>query len=159
MKGKNAKTITESFTEQVQIILSEHTNGYGRLFGGTLIQWIDIVAGVVAKRHSECNVTTACIDNLSFKAAAHLNDTILLKGQLTCIGKTSMEIRVDTFLEKLNGEHKHINRAYLVMVALDKNEKPISVPQIILTTDEEKLEFEAGIKRRALRKQRKKENF
>lgn len=45
------------------------------------------------------------------------------------------------------------------MVALDKNEKPTEVPGILPETMEEKLEYEAGQKRNALRKQRRAEQF
>ena len=45
------------------------------------------------------------------------------------------------------------------MVALDENEKPTPVPGILPETLEEKLEYEAGIKRNALRKQRREEQF
>jgi len=124
------KKISDSYTEQVQIVLPEHTNGYGRLFGGTLLAWIDIVAAVVARRHSECNVTTVKIDNLCFKAPAHLNDTVLLKGKLESVGNTSMTVRVDTYLEELNGKRELINTAFLKMVALDENEKPTRVPKL-----------------------------
>ena len=60
------------------------------------MQWIDVVAAVVARRHSNRNVTTVSIDNLHFKAAAHVNDTIVLFGQITYVGRTSMEVRVQT---------------------------------------------------------------
>lgn len=153
------KTVAESRTEQVQILLPEHINGYSRLFGGKLVQWIDIVAAVVARRHSNCNVTTVSIDNLQFKAAAHVNDTIVLFGQITYVGRTSMEVRVQTFVENMEGIRKLINRAYLVMVALDENEQPTPVPGIIPETMEEKFEYEAGEKRNALRKQRRQEQF
>ena len=153
------KTVAESRTEQVQILLPEHINGYNRLFGGRLMQWIDVVAAVVARRHSNRNVTTVSIDNLHFKAAAHVNDTIVLFGQITYVGRTSMEVRVQTFVENTDGLRKLINRAYLVMVALDENEEPTPVPGIIPETMEEKFEYEAGAKRNALRKQRRQEHF
>ena len=151
------KTVAES--EQVQILLPEHINGYNRLFGGQLMQWIDVVAAVVARRHSNRNVTTASIDNLQFKAAAHVNDTVVLFGQITYVGRTSMEVRVQTYVEGMDGIRRLINRAYFVMVALDENEKPTPVPGILPETLAEKLEYEAGIKRNALRKQRREEQF
>ena len=153
------KTVAESRTEQVQILLPEHINGYNRLFGGQLMQWIDVVAAVVARRHSNRNVTTASIDNLQFKAATHVNDTVVLFGQITYVGRTSMEVRVQTYVEGMDGIRRLINRAYFVMVALDENEKPTPVPGILPETLEEKLEYEAGIKRNALRKQRREEQF
>ena len=78
-------------------------NGYNRLFGGRLMQWIDVVAGVVARRHSGCEVTTASVDQLEFQAPAFVNDTIAMEGRITHVGRTSMEVRVDTFVESLAG--------------------------------------------------------
>jgi len=59
----------------------------------------------------------------------------------------------------LDGERKLVNRAYLVMVALDEQERPMVVPRLIPETEEEKAEFEAGKKRSDLRKQRRLENY
>lgn len=150
-----AKYINDSKTERVEIVLFEHLNGFSRLFGGKLVEWIDIVAAVVARRHSNKNVTTASIDNLQFKNGAYMNDTIVLQGSMTYVGNTSMEVKVNTFVERLDGTKELINTAYIVLVALDENDKPVPVPKLILTTDEEKAEWEAGVRRHELRKQRR----
>ncbi|MBR5559564.1 MAG: acyl-CoA thioesterase [Oscillospiraceae bacterium] len=159
MPELTTKRVADSRAEQIQILMPEHINGYKRLFGGRLMEWIDIVAGVVARRHSGCNVTTAAIDNLQFEGAAHVNNTIVLQGRITYVGTTSMEVRVDTFVEHLDGSRTQVNRAYLVMVALDEQEKPTAVPSLVLETEEDKAEWEAGQRRNALRKQRRKEHF
>ncbi|MDF2985654.1 MAG: thioesterase superfamily protein [Eubacterium sp.] len=159
MDKKIYKKVSDSKTEQIQILMPEHINGFNRLFGGRLMEWIDVVAAVVARRHSGCNVTTASIDNLQFKAAAYVNSTIFLAGQITYVGNTSMEVRVTTYVEKLDGMRYMINRAYLVLVALDENDQPVVVPGITLETEEEKREWEAGKKRCELRKQRRLEAF
>ena len=153
------KHVWESKTEQIQIILSEHINGYNRLFGGKLVEWIDVVAAVVARRHSGCNVTTVCIDHLNFKSPGRVNDTVVLQGRMTYTGKTSMEVRVDTFVERLDGKKELINQAYLVLVALDENQKPVPVPQLICETQQEKEEFENGARRQQLRKARRNEGY
>lgn len=154
------KTVAESRTSHVQILMPAHLNGYERLFGGRLMEWIDMVAGVVARRHSGCEVTTASIDSLEFQAPAFVNDTIVLDGCITYTGRTSMEVRVDTFVESLNGERHRVNRAYLVMVALDREtHKPAVVPPLEPVTIEEKTEWEAGHRRRALRKVRQEEKY
>lgn len=159
MQEARAKTVAESRTEQVQIIMFEQINGFYRLFGGKLVEWIDVVAAVVARRHSNRNVTTVSIDNLHFKAAAHINSTVVLVGTITHVGRTSMEIRVDTFVEELDGSKKIVNRAYLTMVALDEEGRPTPVPRLILSTDEERAEWEAAERRTLLRKQRRIEQF
>ncbi len=98
------KFVADSRTEQVQILMPGQINGQYRLFGGHLMEWIDVVAAVVARRHSGYEVTTACVDNLQFKAPAFVNDTIILVGKMTYVGKTSMEVRVDTYVEALSGQ-------------------------------------------------------
>ena len=139
--------------------MPRHTNGSDRIFGGQLMEWIDILAGVVARRHSGHDVTTAAVDNLQFKAPAHVGDTMALVGQITHIGHTSMEVRVDTFVEGLDGEKHLVNTAYLVLVALDDQGQPTPVPPLLLETEEERREWEAGIRRYNLRKQRRIEAY
>lgn len=156
---EEAKAVSQSYTEQIQILMPQHINGYKRLFGGVLMEWIDVVAGVVARRHSNSEVTTASVDNLQFKSPAYVNSTIILIGRMTYVGNTSMEVRVDTFVESLSGERKLVNRAYLVMVALDEQEQPKRVPRLIPETQEEKAEYEAGKRRHELRRQRREENY
>ncbi len=159
MDKRPMKTVGESRTEQVQIVLPGHSNGDGRLFGGRLMEWIDVVAAVVARRHSGVNVTTAAVDNLQFKAAAHIGDTVLLVGQMTWTGNTSMEVRVDVYVENLGGDKALINQAYLVLVAIDQEENPVPVPGLFTIAPEEKMEWEGGQRRRALRRQRRDEQY
>lgn len=154
-----AKHISDSITEQVQIIMPSHINGSDRLFGGQLVEWIDVVAAVVARRHSGCNVTTVAIDNLHFKSGAFINNTLVLIGRITYVGNTSMEVRVDTYVEDLSGMRKVVNRAYLVLVALDDKGIPTKVPKLILETVTEQAEWESGKKRHSLRNRRRKEGY
>lgn len=156
---RKTKKVSESKVEQIQIVMAGHINGYGRLFGGQLMEWIDVVAGVVARRHANNEVTTICVDNLVFKAPAYANDTVILVGKLSYVGRTSMEVRVDTFVEALNGKRTLVNTAYLVMVALDGKENPTEVAGLELTNDEERAEWEAGKRRCEIRAKRKTECF
>ena len=153
------KFVDQSRTEQVQILMPGQINGQCRLFGGHLMEWIDVVAAVVARRHSGYEVTTACVDNLQFRAPAFVNDTIILVGKMTYVGRTSMEVRVDTYVEALSGERSKINVAYLVLVALDENGEPAQVPRLILKGDKQREEWDAAKKRRELRIKRREENY
>lgn len=152
MENLKPKKVSQSATQQIQILMPSDINGYDRLFGGKLMEWIDVVAAVCARRHSCCNVTTAAVDHLQFKKPAYVNSTIVLKGAITYVGKTSMEVRVETFVEELSGEQSMINRAYLVLVAIDDHGAPTCVPPLLLCTDEEKAEYDAGILRHEYRR-------
>jgi acyl-CoA hydrolase len=153
------KRVEDSFTEQIQLLMPQHINGNGRLFGGKLLEWIDIVGGVAARRHSGCNVITAAIDNLQFKEGAYVNDTLVLSGRITYVGNTSMEVRVDTYVEELSGIRRPINRAYMVYVALDSEGKPVRVPRLRIETENQRGEWEGALKRNELRRIRRKEGY
>ena len=150
-----AKTVDDSRVETVHIVRPNHLNGANRLFGGILMQWIDEVAGIVAKRHSMCNVTTASVDNLTFLRGAHQNEMVVIKGKMTWVGSSSMEVCVDTYVEDSSGHRERINNAHFMMVALDENDKPVKVPRLILQTEDEELAWQHGEERRRIRNQRK----
>ena len=156
---RTAKKMEDSLTEQQYLICPAHINHYGRLFGGQLLKWIDELAGIVAIRHCGSTVTTAAIDNLQFRAPACTGDMIVLRGWVTCVGRSSMEVRVDTFREALDGKREMINRAYIEMVCINCRGIPQEVPDLLIETEEQKKEYEAAQKRRQLRKQRRQEGF
>ena len=83
----------------------------------------------------------------------------MIIGKATYVGNTSMEVRVDTYVENMDGMRRPINRAYFTMVALDENDKPKRVPRLILESEEEKAEWEAAKKRREMRIKRKEEGL
>ena len=151
---RGQKTIAESRTEQVHIVLPMDVNGSFQLFGGKLMEWIDIVAAVVARRHSGKRVTTAAIEHLAFLAPVKMNDTVVLHGRMVYAGRTSMEVCVETFVEEFqrDGSGVLVNRAYLTMVAVDDERTPVLVPLLSVQTDEERAEYEAAKKRREERK-------
>ena len=154
-----AKTVDESRVETVHLVRPTHLNGANRLFGGILMQWIDEVAGIVAKRHSMCNVTTASVDNLTFMKGAYQGDMVVIKGKMTWVGSSSMEVCVDTYVESRSGRRERINNAHFMMIALDENDKPVRVPRLILQTDDEHLAWAHGEERKRIRDQRRKDQL
>lgn len=160
VQERRKKTVEASMTEQVHLIMQQHLNGGGRLFGGALMQWLDEVAGVVAMRHAETyRVVTAAVDNLQFKHAIYEGEVVVLKGYVTYVGRTSMEVEIDTYVEQPDGMRHTVNRAFFVMVAVDEDQKPIQVPELIITTEAEKARNEAAKMRRDMRRQRRENGF
>jgi acyl-CoA hydrolase len=159
MENRVEKRKEDSKVEQVFMVRPPHVNGYGRLFGGVLMQWIDETAGIVGRRHAEKLVTTASIDNLVFKSPAYQNDMIVLEGKLNYVGRTSMEVEVDTYIEDIHGMRRQINRAYVVMVAIDENGTPVPVPGLLIETDQDQWEWDNAEKRVELRKKRRQEGY
>ena len=150
-----SKPVSYSKVQQIQVVMPQHSNTANRLFGGQLMAWIDVVGGVVASRHSDGRTTTASVDYLSFDKPIYMKDLIVLEGYVTHVGNTSMEVRVDTYIEKPGKIQELVTHAYLTYVALDENERPKRVPRLDLETDEERREWEEGVERAKLRKQRR----
>ena len=124
-----------------------------------MLRWIDELAGIVARRHSNSLITTAAIDNLQFKAPVYAGQMVVLVGRVTYVGSSSMEIRIDSYVEELDGIRRPINRAYIVMVAIDEDGNPVEVPELELESEEQKMEYESAIKRKEMRKQRRIDGF
>ena len=119
------KRVDDSRTEQVHLIMHQHLNAGGRLFGGMLMQWVDEVSGVVAMRHcGTYRVTTAAVDNLQFKEPVYEGEILVMIGYATYVGKTSMEVEIDSYVERSDGMRHLVNRAFSVMVAVNEEERP-----------------------------------
>ena len=152
------KTTADSYTEQVHLLTQSTMNGSNRLYGGRLMEWIDLVAAVVARRHANALVTTALVDNLEFKQPAELNSLIVMQGKMVYAGTTSMEVSVKTYVEQLDGPRILINSARLIMVAIDENGHPIKVPKLLPQTEEEHRGFLAAQKRAERRREKHKKS-
>ena len=105
------------------------------------------------------NVVTVAVDDMYFKAGARVNDTIVLIGRLTHVGRSSMEVRIDTYCEALDGTRTMINRAYFIMVGTDEHQHPVEVPGLIIEGVTQQIENEAAQKRAKLWKIRRQEGF
>lgn len=147
-----AHTPRASRVETVQLVLPGLTNTHGTIFGGILMQWIDIAAGISAGRHSGGPVVTASMDRLHFITPVNLGEIVTLQAQVNFAARTSMEVGVRVLAEtRPGGERRQATRAYLTFVAVDDAGKPRPVPALKPETAEEKRRFEDASHRRAER--------
>lgn len=155
------KKVADSITETTKLLQYKEINGQNRLFGGRLMEWIDEVAALTAMRHCGGLVTTCAVDTLRFKYGAYINEIIVLIGKITYVGRTSMEVRVDTYVEDIEtGIRRAINHAYLICVHVDEDGNPIPVQYgLDVETLSEKAEWEGAIKRNAARKKRTNDGY
>ncbi len=153
------KTVAESRVETFHIIMPQDMNDSGRLFGGRLMCWIDEAAGLVGRRHAQMNVTTGTVENLKFLRGAYLREMIVITGKVTFVGNSSMEVKVESFVENTGGDRELINRAYLTMVGLDENDRPCRLPRLILVTEEDRREWDQAALRREIRQKQRAEGI
>jgi acyl-CoA hydrolase len=154
-KAEDGKTVADSAAEMVQIVLPNDTNVLGNLLGGTLMHWIDLVGAIVANRHCRKPIVTASMEGLDFHAPIRLGYIVILKARIHYAGKSSMEVGVEVYSENgLTGERFHTSSAILTYVAVDMAGKPVVVPKLILTTDEEKKHYQEALERKQKRLER-----
>ena len=147
------KTPADSHTETTHLLRHEDINGTGRLFGGRLMEWIDDAAGIAAKRHCGASITTACVDTLEFRKPAFLDDVVAIVARVTYVGRSSLEVRVDSYVEEVaTGARTLVNQAYLTEVCVDEHGKPQAIPYgLALTRASEYQEWEAALFRREVK--------
>lgn len=144
--------VSDSFTEMTELVLPNDTNSLGYLLGGRLMFWIDICGALSAMRVTKIVCVTASVDDLIFLAPIKLGDAVILKAQVNRTFHSSLEVEVEVYAENVStGEIKHSNSAFLTFVCVDKLGKPITVPEIIPITPEEKRKYEEASTRRTIR--------
>jgi acyl-CoA hydrolase len=134
-----------------QIVMPEHTNGFaGVMFGGVMMQWIDVCAGVAAMRHSGGGVVTASIDRLDFIHPVHVGDVVVLSAQVNYVHKTSMEVGCRVVTEDMKTrEERYTTKAYLTFVAVDGNGRPRGpIADLTLADDEDRRRWADAARRR-----------
>ena len=145
-----------SFVQMTELILPNHMNALGTVFGGVIMSWIDIAGSISASRHCSKSVVTASIDDVHFLAPVHKGDVVCLTAQVNYTHKTSMEVGVKVTAETTQSRHlRHTVSAYLTFVALDEDHKPVLIPPLLLKTEEEKKRFEEAKMRRQWRLERR----
>ena len=149
MEDKKAASSVIIMTE---LVLPNDTNVFGNLMGGRLMYWMDIASALSAQKHCNAPVVTASVDNISFENPIKLGNVVHIEAKVSRAFTTSMEVHMKVWGEDLKRQQTYkSNEAYYTFVALDPDNKPKPVPQLIPETEEEKKLFEGALRRRQLR--------
>ena len=155
---KLEKNPEESHAEVIIRMFPSDANPAGNVFGGEILKHIDMVAGIVAQRHSQSNAVTVSMDSVNFIKPVYVGNVLKLKARINYVHNSSMEIEVSAEAEDIVTGIKTITgKAFVTFVALDKTGKPSKAPKLILKTDEDRTKFEEGrLRMQARIKHRKK---
>lgn len=145
----DAKAPSESLTEMVQVVLPNDANPLGYILGGTVMHLIDMAGAIACHRHARSLLVTAAVDGLQFLHPIKVGDLIILNARVTAVWSTSLEVQVEVFSEEtLTGRRRMTSRAYLTFVAIDRENRRVPIPGLILeSVDEKRRAAEANIRR------------
>ena len=152
------KYVKDSHVIMHELILPNDTNNLGNIFGGKVMQYMDLCAAMSAYKFARTAVVTASVDRLDFLAPATVGDMLILKSSVNYAHKTSMEIGVRIDAENVKtGQRRHTASAYLTFVSLGEDGKPQKISDIIPESKDEKRRYQEGKERHAQRIKRLKE--
>jgi acyl-CoA hydrolase len=145
----NPKTPRESLSTATHHVLPNDTNNLHHLFGGRLLEWMDVIAAVSAYRHCRRVVVTATVNHVGFYSAIAYGSIVTLEAKVSRAFRSSMEVFIDCFVEDpISGERKKSNEAIYTFVAVDENNRPLPVPPVAPETQEEKRRYDGALLRR-----------
>lgn len=147
----HAKFPSESLTILTDLVLPSETNPLNNLFGGELLARMDRAASIAARRHSRRITVTASVNHVAFNRAIPLGSVVTVEAKVSRAFSSSMEIYLDVWIEdRESGIRTKANEAIYTFVAVDETGRPVEVPQINPQTEEEKLRYDAALRRKQL---------
>ena len=145
-------TVAATRVETAQVVLPGYTNSMGALFGGMVMQWIDVAAAIAAARHAGGPAVTVSMDRLHFLRPVHVQEFVIIRAEVSFAAHSSMEVEVNVLSENpWTGERATTTHAFLTFVAVDEQGRPRAVPKLETETPFEKRRFREASRRRVER--------
>ncbi|SRR5579883_253711 len=146
------RPVRDSQHETSELMMPQHANVLGHVFGGVVLSMLDRTAAISAIRHARSACVTASVDRVDFREPIHVGDLVIMKASVNYAGRTSMEVGVRVEAEDLiTGRRRHTNSCYLTFVAVDRNGRPVEVPPLLAETPDEVRRHAAARERRRRR--------
>lgn len=141
-----------------QIMQPNDANFLGKVFGGRILEMIDLCAYAASSKHAGRICVTASFDRVDFHEPINLGELVTMIGYVSYVGRTSLEVTIEIHAQNLQtSDKRHTNTARVTMVAIDSNGKPVAVPGLVAETRDEKIRFLEGKLRRELRSEQRAE--
>jgi uncharacterized protein (TIGR00369 family) len=151
--SEEAKTIAQSRVTLSALMGPQDANNHGNVHGGVIMKMVDEVGALAAMRHARAPVVTVVVDSVTFLEPIRVGHLVQCAAELTYVGRTSMEVRVQVVSENpLTGTSNITNNAFLVYVALDPEGRPTPVPRLTFSTDDERRRADEARERQEYRK-------
>ncbi|OIB57909.1 acyl-CoA thioesterase [Natrialba sp. SSL1] len=131
--------LMETLVENREMVQPNHANMLDSAHGGNVMKWMDEVGAMSAMRFSGETCVTARVNQMNFERPISVGDTAYITAYVYDSGESSVRVRLVTEREDLRTrEREKTTESYFVYVAIDENNKPTSVPELTVSTDEGK---------------------
>jgi uncharacterized protein (TIGR00369 family) len=137
-----ARPVTASQTTITELMIPSYANFGGKIHGGILLSLMDKVAYVCASKHAGAYCVTVSVDKVEFLQAVEVGELVSLHASVNYVGKSSMIVGIRVEAQNVKrGAIKHTNSSYFTMVAKGDDDKPTTVPELILENKEQVKRF------------------
>jgi acyl-CoA hydrolase len=148
VEGPQAKKVADSKTEMSQLMLPQHANMAGTVYGGTILSIADSVAYVCASRHAGPHCVTVSVDRVDFHEPIRIGEVVTFLASVNYVGRASIKVGIKILAEDLKkGLKRHTNSCYFTMVCVDESGRPKAVPKLVPETEDEKRRYRQGEER------------
>ncbi|HEX8980482.1 MAG TPA: acyl-CoA thioesterase [Parasulfuritortus sp.] len=107
--------------ESYKLVLPEHLNHYGYLFGGNMLKWTDETSWIAASRDFPgCKFVTVAMDRVEFKKGVGQGAILRFVASRGEIGSSSVRYHVDVFCDDIEqGTEETVFSTTVTFVCLD----------------------------------------
>lgn len=109
-----------------EVMFPKDTNPAHNIFGGVILSHIDVAGVVETKKICKHRFVTVNFKEVEFKKPVHVGDVLTCWVEITRIGKTSVSTHIWVDVER-NGEYIPVTEGYVVYVAVDQDDKPLTI--------------------------------
>jgi len=137
-----ARPVRYSQTTITELMIPAYANFGGKIHGGILLSLMDKVAYACASKHAGTYCVTVTVNRVEFLQPVEVGELVSMHASVNYVGNTSLivGIRVEAMNVKTN-TIKHTNSSFFTMVAKGEDDKPTTVPRLILENKEDVKRF------------------
>lgn len=129
----------------VDTVFPNHTNPLGTLFGGRVLELMDINAAIACNRFCRQISVTASTEPIDFRNPIHIGEIVEVKSRVVWTGRTSMIVRCEVQGENpLTGERRLCTVGHMNFVAIGDDGRPSPVPRLRVESETEKRHWQTG---------------
>jgi uncharacterized protein (TIGR00369 family) len=153
-----SRKVSESQTVITELMIPSYANFGGKIHGGILLSLMDKVAYACASKHAGTYCVTVTVDRVEFLAPVEVGELVSLKASVNYVGNSSMIVGIRVESQNVRtGIIKHTNSSFFTMVAKGDDDRPATVPKLILESNEDVKRFIEGMRLKSIRERTRNE--
>jgi uncharacterized protein (TIGR00369 family) len=147
-----SRPVKFSQTTITELMIPSYANFGGKIHGGILLSLMDKVAYACSSRHAGTYCVTVSVDKVEFLQPVEVGELVSLKASVNYVGRSSLVVGIRVEAQNVKtGIIKHTNSSFFTMVAKGEDDKPTTVPELILENKEEVKRFIESMKMKEIK--------